>query len=67
MLNEKSFLVKGKVKMGLDWVNFRKAVTAINEKMAIEKTFCLFGGNHRLKRFQIKIDSVELMEKNERS
>ncbi|MDH5806458.1 MAG: 50S ribosomal protein L18Ae [Candidatus Methanomethylicaceae archaeon] len=65
MSNEKNFLIKGRVKIGLDWINFKKNVSAISEKMAIEKTFCLFGGNHKLKRFQIKIDSVELIDKNE--
>lgn len=65
MSNEKNFLIKGRAKMGLDWINFKKIVSANSEKVAIEKTYCLFGGNHKLKRFQIKIDSVELVNKNE--
>ncbi|MCS7098044.1 MAG: 50S ribosomal protein L18Ae [Candidatus Methanomethyliaceae archaeon] len=64
-MNEKNFLVKGKIKIGFEWVNFKKLVSAVSEKMAIEKVFCLFGGNHKLKRFQIKISSVELVDKNE--
>lgn len=64
-MDEKNFLVRGKVKIGLEWINFKKMVSAVNEKMAIEKVFCLFGGNHKLKRFQIEINSVEMVDKNE--
>ncbi|MCQ5336788.1 MAG: 50S ribosomal protein L18Ae [Candidatus Methanomethylicia archaeon] len=62
-MEEKLFLVEGKVKMGFQWTKFKKSIKAISKKMAIEKLFCEFGGNHKLKRFQIKIDNV--VEKSE--
>lgn len=52
-------MVKGKAKMGINWVNFKKLVTASKKELAIEKALSTLGGNHKLKRFQIKIESVE--------
>ncbi|MCC6013063.1 MAG: 50S ribosomal protein L18a [Candidatus Verstraetearchaeota archaeon] len=62
-MEEKLFLIEGKAKMGYQWTKFRKLVSAINKKVAIEKLYSEFGGNHKLKRFQIKIDLV--VEKRE--
>jgi len=56
---DKIFIVKGKAKMGLGWVNFKKEVSAPKKEWAIEKVLCTLGGNHKLKRFQIRIDCVE--------
>ncbi|MCX8181660.1 MAG: 50S ribosomal protein L18Ae [Candidatus Methanomethyliaceae archaeon] len=55
----KTFIVKGKAKIGIDWVNFKKQVTAPKKERAIDNVLCMLGGNHKLKRFQIKIESVE--------
>ena len=52
-------MIKGKAKMGINWVNFKKLVTASKKELAIEKALSTLGGNHKLKRFQIKIESVE--------
>jgi large subunit ribosomal protein LX len=59
MYMSKTFIVKGKAKMGINWVNFKKQVTAPKREWAIEKVLSTLGGNHKLKRFQIKIEAVE--------
>lgn len=63
----KTFLVKGRAKIGLQWERFQKTVLANKKELAIEKVLSTLGGNHKLKRYQIKIESVEeqVVEKNE--
>ncbi|MGQ9760139.1 MAG: 50S ribosomal protein L18Ae [Candidatus Methanomethylicaceae archaeon] len=63
----KTFLIKGRAKIGFHWERFQKTVSADKKEMAVEKVLSTLGGNHKLKRYQIKIDSVEetLVEKNE--
>ncbi len=55
----KTFLIKGRAKIGLQWERFQKTVSADKKEWAVEKVICSLGGNHKLKRFQIKIESVE--------
>jgi large subunit ribosomal protein LX len=55
----KNFVVKGRAKIGIKWERFKKTVTADRKEMAVEKALSMLGGNHRIKRHQIKIDSVE--------
>jgi ribosomal protein L20A (L18A) len=55
----KNFVVKGKAKIGLKWEKFEKSVTANRKELAVEKALSILGGSHKLKRYQIKIDSVE--------
>lgn len=54
-----NFIAKGSFKAGHDWVNFKKTVTSQNKKNAMDKTFSLIGSEHRLKRYLIKLESVE--------
>ncbi|MEJ5292374.1 MAG: 50S ribosomal protein L18Ae [Candidatus Methanosuratincola sp.] len=56
---EKNYVVKGKMKQPYEWVGFEKHITAPNETRAREKALSVLGGNHKLKRFQIKIESVQ--------
>ncbi|MCX6778318.1 MAG: 50S ribosomal protein L18Ae [Candidatus Micrarchaeota archaeon] len=53
------FVVSGEMEMKEERRKFKKSVEAPNEKFAVEKTYALIGGNHRLKRNKIKIDKVE--------
>lgn len=54
-----NFIAKGSFKAGHDWENFKKTITSQNKKNAMEKTYSLIGSEHRLKRYLIKIESVE--------
>lgn len=56
---EKNYVVKGKMKQLFEWVGFEKSVSAPNETSAREKALSTLGGNHKLRRFQIKIESVQ--------
>jgi len=38
---------------------FRKEVRAVKPEDALEELYKLFGSKHRVKRFQIKIESIE--------
>ncbi|MDI9644967.1 MAG: 50S ribosomal protein L18Ae [Candidatus Verstraetearchaeota archaeon] len=56
---EKSYVVKGKMRQRFEWVRFEKLIAAPNELMARDRALSVLGGNHKLKRFQIKIESVQ--------
>ena len=59
MSTVKIFRVKGRIlKPGYKTI-FSKDVRAIKPADAIEKVYMLLGGQHHVKRFQLKIDSVE--------
>jgi ribosomal protein L20A (L18A) len=55
----KNFVVKGKAKIGMKWEKFEKNIVAAKKELAVERALSILGGNHKLKRHQIKIDSVE--------
>ncbi len=55
---EKNYMIKGKMKQLYGWVDFEKSVAAPTEALARERALCILGGNHKLKRFQIRIDSI---------
>jgi len=55
----KNFVVKGKAKIGIKWEKFEKNIVAGRKELAVERALSILGGNHKLKRYQIKIDSVE--------
>jgi len=54
-----NFIAKGSFKAGHDWENFKKTVTSQNKKNAMEKIYSLIGSEHGLKRYLIKLESVE--------
>lgn len=56
---EKSYVIEGKMRQSFEWVRFKKTVVAPNAALAKEKALSILGGNHKLKRFQIRIDSVK--------
>lgn len=55
----KVYEVHGEMKRSLDWQAFQKYVIAHNSMNAVENTFSLLGSKHRLKRYQIKVESVK--------
>jgi ribosomal protein L20A (L18A) len=55
----KSFIVKGKAKIGIKWEKFEKTVVANTKERAQDVALCTMGGNHKVKRFEIKVESVE--------
>ena len=54
----KNYVVKGKMKLKFEWKKFAKTLTAKDEESAKEKTLSVLGGNHGVKRFEVKIESV---------
>jgi large subunit ribosomal protein LX len=59
MSTVKIFRVNGRIlKPGYKTV-FSKDVRALKPEDAIEKVYMLLGGQHHIKRFQLKIDSVK--------
>jgi len=56
----------------IGWINkpnfknrFRKELRAIKPEHALEELYKLFGSKHRVKRFQIKIESIEEVSSEE--
>jgi ribosomal protein L20A (L18A) len=56
---EKSYVVMGEVRMKMGCDKFKKKVEAVTKERAIEKALSNIGGCHKVKRYQIKILSVE--------
>jgi len=54
-----SYVVKGKFRQGYEWKSFTKTVQAKDEKSATSVAMSIIGGNHGVKRFAVKVDSVE--------
>ena len=55
----KIFRIKGSFVLGSETQVFTKELKAINEEDIYEKIYSIFGSKHRIKRNQIKIDSIE--------
>jgi len=55
------FEVEGKYKVN-GWMPFRKRIEAVNERMAVEKTYSLIGSNHKVKRNLIRIENIRKVE-----
>ncbi len=55
----KVFRVAGEIRKPNLKTSFRKEVVAIKPEHAVEKVYAELGSKHRIKRFQIKIASVE--------
>lgn len=56
---EKTYVVKGEVKLKIGCDKFSKEVKAISKERATEKALSMIGGCHKVKRYQVKILSVE--------
>lgn len=56
---EKSYVVTGEMKTKMSCDKFKKVVEAVSRDRAIEKVLSMLGGNHKLKRYQIKVISAE--------
>jgi large subunit ribosomal protein LX len=47
------------------WQNFTQEVRALSEKDALEKVYSVLGSRHKLKRYHIKIEKVEVIPPEE--
>lgn len=61
----KIFRIKGSFVLGSETQVFTKELKAINEEDIYEKIYSIFGSKHRIKRNQIKIDSIEEIAEDE--
>ena len=61
----KNFRVKGSFIMGSETQVFTKELRAVKEEEIYEKLYSIFGSKHRIKRNQIKIDSIEEISDDE--
>ena len=61
----KNYRVKGSFVMGSETQVFTKELRAIKEEDIYEKLYSIFGSKHRIKRNQIKIDSIEEISADE--
>ena len=61
----KIYRIKGSFVMGSETQVFTKEFKAINEEDIYEKLYSIFGSKHRIKRSQIKVDSIEEISEDE--
>ena len=61
----KIFRIKGSFVLGSETQVFTKELRAINEEKKKKKIYSIFGSKHRIKRNQIKIDSIEEIAEDE--
>ncbi len=61
----KIFRVKGEINKPDNKMNFSKDVRALKPEDAVEKTYTDIGGQHKVKRFYMKVTSVEEIKKDE--
>ncbi len=60
MANQR-FEVVGACRINNEWKPYRKVIEAPNENQAVERTFCVIGSKHRLKRNYITIEAVNVL------
>ena len=61
----KIYRIKRSFVMGSETQVFTKELRAIKEEDIYEKLYSIFGSKHRIKRNQIKIDSIEEIAEDE--
>jgi len=61
----KTFLIKGKAKIGIKWEHFEKTIEAEKKERALDAALSTMGGSHKIKRHQIKVESVDEMVSKE--
>ena len=54
----KNYVVKGSMKLKFEWKKFTKTVAANDEASARERALSILGGNHGVRRFEVKIVST---------
>jgi ribosomal protein L20A (L18A) len=54
----KNYVVKGSMRLKFELKKFTKTVAADDEASAKESALCILGGNHGVRRFEVKIDSI---------
>ncbi len=50
--------VRGRFKMGKEWIKFEKEIDAPSEKLAREYTYSILGSNHKVLRKHVEIEEV---------
>lgn len=65
MSEVKTFRVTGRILKPNFKTVFRKEIRAVDEEDAIEEVYKVLGSKHRVKRFHIKIESVEEISPDE--
>ena len=61
----KIFRIKGSFVLGSETQVFTKELRAIKEEDIYEKLYSICGSKHRIKRSQIKVDSIEEISEDE--
>ncbi|MHC1626419.1 MAG: 50S ribosomal protein L18Ae [Methanoculleaceae archaeon] len=64
-MENQEFEVRGRFRIGREWQPFTRVFSAPNERQAKERAYTLFGSKHRLKRYQIIVDSVRKQQEEE--
>jgi large subunit ribosomal protein LX len=59
------FKVSGLMRGVLSWQPFTKYIVAQNQSVAKEKTLSIIGSKHRLRRHQIKVENVSVVNSAE--
>lgn len=52
------YTIRGKVRIGKQYIPFRKTIAGVKINDVIEKVFCELGSRHKVKRSHIIIESV---------
>ncbi|RJS88492.1 50S ribosomal protein L18a [Candidatus Bathyarchaeota archaeon] len=65
MSEVKTYRIIGRINKPNLKSRFRKEMKAVKPEDAIEELYKIFGSKHRVKRFQIKIERVEEVPKEE--
>ena len=65
----KIYRITGRMLIGHDklptWQKFTQEVRALSEKEALEKVYSTLGSRHKLKRYHIRIESIEIISPEE--
>jgi ribosomal protein L20A (L18A) len=59
------FLVKGKYLKNGEWVFFKKSMDGKSKEHVLERMYSEMGGNHRVKRRNIRVEGVETVGKGD--
>ncbi|KUG20942.1 MAG: 50S ribosomal protein L18a [Methanomicrobiaceae archaeon] len=60
-MENETYEVRGTFRITREWKPYTKVVQAANERLAVERTLCTIGSEHRLKRNYITVDAVTVV------
>lgn len=58
----KNFLARGYVRVKGEWKPFTFKSRSLNEKMLLEKLYAELGGRNKLKRSDIKVEEIKVLD-----